>query len=76
MWTQWGRIGINTSNFPPKGAALPALVFHGSVAATFGVLVWYWLELNIFQALGYLSILAVVAIFSGKATLSAVASSK
>ena len=63
-------------NFPPEGASLSAIVFHGSVAAIFGVLFWYFVSLTIFEAAAYLSVLAVVALFSGKATLSAIAAKR
>jgi hypothetical protein len=70
---QWGRLGLNLKGFPPKGAAMAALVFHGAIAAMFFVLFLYWLHLTIFEALAYLSVLGVVALFSGKTTLAAIA---
>lgn len=70
---QWGRLGVNVKNFPPKGAGTAAIVFHASVAGMFAVLFWYWVGTTIFQALAYLSVLAVIAVFSGRTTLSAIA---
>ena len=63
-------------NFPPKGASVSALVFHLSVAAIFGVLGLDFVRLTIFETVGYLAVLAVVAIFSGKSTLSAIAAQR
>lgn len=48
-----------------------SLVFQGSILAILGLYTFYWLQLNIFEAMVPLAILGAVAFFSGQRALSA-----
>jgi len=50
---------------------LYSAVFQGSIAAILFVYFLYWVSLNIFQALGLVSLVAVVAVISGNRALKA-----
>jgi len=58
----------NISNFP-SSAGVGGLLFLGSIAATFTLYAFFWLELNMFQTLGILGGLSVVTLFSGNLAL-------
>lgn len=48
---------------------LYAIIFQGSIAAILFLYTFYWLSLNIFQALALLAICGIVAVFSGNGAL-------
>jgi len=59
-------------NFPGSYTDfLYTAVFQGSIGAILFVYILYWLSLNIFQALGLISVVAVVTVLSGNRALKA-----
>jgi len=70
LFVGWLRVGININNFPFSGTAfLCAVGFHGCLFAILGLFVLYWLNLTMFQTLGYLALLAIPTIPLGQQTL-------
>ena len=47
-----------------------AVAFHATIGGIVLLYVTYWLQLTMFQTLGYLAILGTAALFFGKALLS------
>jgi oligosaccharyltransferase complex subunit delta (ribophorin II) len=66
----WLRIGANLSNFP---FSLSALAFHVGLAAIFGLYFVFWVKLNMFQTLKYLSIIGTLTFLAGNRMLRAMA---
>jgi len=62
----WFKIGFNFSKF---AVTLPAIVFHLSLAAIFGLFYCYWVKLNMFQTIRYLAVIGLVALISGNKLL-------
>jgi hypothetical protein len=61
-----------TSMSPPSSADfLPFIFFHGSLLAILLLYIWYWLRLNIFQALVFMIPLSLAAVVSGRYLLRA-----
>ncbi|KAL0482015.1 dolichyl-diphosphooligosaccharide-protein glycosyltransferase subunit 2 [Acrasis kona] len=65
-------IGFNFNNCPSGLAGLLAPVFTASVAGMLAVIGWYFVEINIFTALKYLSLLGAVSVVTGAPVLSAI----
>jgi len=63
------KAGGNLGNYPSGKAALFAVGFLAGLGAMLGLIFFYWLQLNLFQALGYGSVLAVPTIVSGNVVL-------
>ncbi|XP_057532279.1 dolichyl-diphosphooligosaccharide--protein glycosyltransferase subunit 2 [Amaranthus tricolor] len=69
------RLGVNFKNFPKASVpATFAALFHVGIAAVLCLYVLFWLKLNLFTTLKYLSFLGIVLIFVGHRTLSHLAS--
>jgi oligosaccharyltransferase complex subunit delta (ribophorin II) len=66
----WLRIGVNINNFP---FSLFAVAFHLGLTAIFGLYLLFWLKLNMFQTLKYLTIIGSVTFFCGNRMLRAIA---
>ncbi|XP_041361484.1 dolichyl-diphosphooligosaccharide--protein glycosyltransferase subunit 2-like [Gigantopelta aegis] len=69
----WVKLGANISNFP---MSLSAVGFHGCLAGIFLLYYCYWTNLNMFQTLRWLSILAIPTFLFGNRLLSALASKR
>ncbi|BFZ21356.1 hypothetical protein BsWGS_24394 [Bradybaena similaris] len=67
----WIRIGVNISNFP---LSLSAVGFHICLGAIFALYYCYWIQLNMFQTLRWLGIIAIPTFIFGNRLLSALAS--
>jgi len=67
----WLSIGFNFSRF---SFSLSGSVFHLSLLAIFGLFYCYWIKLNMFQTIQYLTILGLVALVSGNQLLKSLAS--
>jgi hypothetical protein len=65
--------GANCADCPKGTAALFALGFHIIIGAIFCLLVWYWVELTIFQTAAALLIISPAAVFTGVRTLRTIA---
>jgi hypothetical protein len=63
---QWVAIGVNIKGFQPS---LAALIFHGSVALMFGLFMWFWFEITMFEVLYWGLPLGVVMFLSGNQAL-------
>jgi len=63
----WLRIGINFGNFP---ISLWPLGFHAGLTAIFGLYFVFWLQLNMFVTLKYLTFLLVPTYFFGQRLFS------
>lgn len=71
--SQWVKIGANVSNFQFSPVAI---LFHLSFGAILVLYALYWLQLNIFEVLTYLTPLLVLLTFTGHYTLEALASAR
>ncbi|CAG5124850.1 unnamed protein product [Candidula unifasciata] len=69
----WIRIGVNVSNFP---LSLSAVGFHVCLGAIFALYYCYWVQLNMFQTLRWLGIIAIPTFIFGNRLLSALASKR
>ncbi|KAK6168009.1 hypothetical protein SNE40_021919 [Patella caerulea] len=73
LFILWIKIGVNVSNFP---FSLSAVGFHVCLAAIFGLYYCYWTNLDMFQTLRYLGILAIPTFLFGNRLLSSLASKR
>ncbi|VAH83460.1 unnamed protein product [Triticum turgidum subsp. durum] len=65
------RLGVNLKNFPSlPGPAAFASLFHVGIAAVLLLYVLFWVKLDLFTTLKYLSFLGVFLVFVGHRTLS------
>jgi len=71
----WSHIGFNLNKLGQAAGGLSTLVFHATLAAIFGLFYCYWTKLNMFATMKYLTLLGVVAVFSGNKVLKALAAS-
>jgi len=62
LWLLWAKLGINFRNFDVHPSAL---VFYASLGGIFYLYYMFWLSLDMFTTLKYLSGLGLVAFFSG-----------
>lgn len=69
----WMKIGVNVSNFP---MSLSAIGFHLCLAAIFGLYYCYWVQLDMFQTVRYLGLLALPTFIFGNRLLSGIASKR
>ncbi|XP_070209693.1 dolichyl-diphosphooligosaccharide--protein glycosyltransferase subunit 2-like [Littorina saxatilis] len=69
----WLKIGVNVSNFP---LSVSAIGFHVCLTAIFGLYYCYWTQLNMFQTLRYLGMLAIPTFLFGNRLLSSIASKR
>ncbi|KAL8582854.1 hypothetical protein ACOMHN_042687 [Nucella lapillus] len=69
----WLKIGVNVSNFP---FSVSAIGFHVCLAGIFGLYYCYWTQLNMFQTLRYLGVLAIPTFLFGNRLLSGIASKR
>lgn len=69
------HLGVNLKNFPTSTVpAAFAALFHVGIAAVLCLYVLFWLKLNLFTTLKFLSFLGVFLVFVGHRTLSHLAS--
>ncbi|KAH7718717.1 ribophorin II [Aphelenchoides avenae] len=66
----WWRVGLNLGNMP---ISLWTLGFHAGLAAIFGLYFVFWLQLNMFTTLKYLTIIAIPTFFCGNRLLRSLA---
>ena len=71
MLGMWVKIGVNVSNFP---VSLYALGFHIGLAAIFVLYFYFWIELNMFTTVKYLSGIGLVTFLCGNKMLASMAS--
>jgi len=64
----WFKIGVNVSNFP---FSIWAIGFHIGLAGIFWLYFVFWLQLNMFVTLKYLSIIGAITFFFGNRLLRA-----
>lgn len=62
LFVLWLRVGINFGNLQ---ISLWSLGFHCGLAAISGLYFWYWIQLNMFQTLQYLSVIATFTFVCG-----------
>jgi hypothetical protein len=65
-------LGFNFNNCPGGVDALLALVFTGLIGAMLAVIGWFFIEIKIFTALKYLSVLGLSAVLVGSRVLAAI----
>lgn len=70
MLALWLKLGVNCSNFP---ASLAAVGFHVGLASIFLLYTYFWLELNMFQTMKYLTVLGVITFLCGNSLLASIA---
>ncbi|XP_048565656.1 dolichyl-diphosphooligosaccharide--protein glycosyltransferase subunit 2 [Triticum urartu] len=65
------RLGVNLKNFPSlPGPAAFASLFHAGIGAVLLLYVLFWVKLDLFTTLKFLSFLSVFLVFVGHRTLS------
>jgi len=70
MLALWVKLGVNCSNFP---FSLAAVGFHLGLASIFLLYTYFWLELNMFQTMKYLTVLGVITFLCGNSLLASIA---
>eukprot|EP00331_Platyophrya_macrostoma_P027442 CAMPEP_0176438712 /NCGR_PEP_ID=MMETSP0127-20121128/19468_1 /TAXON_ID=938130 /ORGANISM="Platyophrya macrostoma, Strain WH" /LENGTH=676 /DNA_ID=CAMNT_0017822757 /DNA_START=40 /DNA_END=2070 /DNA_ORIENTATION=- len=66
-----GVLQVNFGRYPSSGLGpVFALLFILNILALLGILAWFWLEINIFQTLGYLTLLIIPTVFIGNMTFN------
>lgn len=70
MFIMWFKLGANLSNFP---FSVSAILFHTGLGAIFVLFGLFWLKLNMFTTLKYLSIIGTVTFLSGHNLLNRLA---
>merc|ERR1711892_547803 len=70
MLALWLKLGVNCSNFP---TSLAAVGFHVGLASIFLLYTYFWLELNMFQTMKYLTVLGVITFLCGNSLLASIA---
>jgi len=70
MLALWLKLGVNCSNFP---ASLAAVGFHVGLASIFLLYTYFWLQLNMFQTMKYLTVLGVITFLCGNSLLASIA---
>jgi oligosaccharyltransferase complex subunit delta (ribophorin II) len=70
MLAFWLKLGVNCSNFP---FSLTAVGFHVGLACIFLLYTYFWLELNMFQTMKYLTVLGVITFLCGNSLLASIA---
>ena len=69
MLVLWARIGANCSSFPFSAAAVG---FHLGLAGIFLLYAFFWLQLNMFQTMKYLTVLGVITFLCGNSLLASI----
>jgi len=70
MLALWAKLGVNCSNFP---VSLASVGFHLGLASIFLLYTYFWLELNMFQTVKYLTVLGVITFLCGNSLLATIA---
>lgn len=70
MLLMWLNIGVNISNFP---LSISALGFHIGLGAIFVLYFYFWVELNMFATVKYLSAIGLVTFLCGNKMLANIA---
>ena len=70
MLAMWAKLGVNVSNFP---MSIAAIGFHLGLAAIFVLYFYFWLELNMFTTIKYLSGIGLVTFLCGNKMLATIA---
>ena len=73
MLAMWAKIGVNCNNF---SLSLATVGFHLGLAAIFVLYFYFWLELNMFVTVKYLSGIGLVTFLCGNSLLAGIARSK
>jgi len=73
MLALWAKIGVNCSNF---AFSLAAVGFHVGLAAIFLLYFYFWLELDMFVTIKYLSGIGLVTFLCGNSLLATIARNK
>merc|ERR1712241_495817 len=73
MLALWAKIGVNCSNF---SFSLAAVGFHVGLAAIFLLYFYFWLELDMFVTIKYLSGIGLVTFLCGNSLLATIARNK
>jgi len=66
----WFKLGVNISNFT---FSLAAIGFHVGLGSIFLLYVYFFLELNMFETIKYLSIIGVATFIAGNSLLATIA---
>jgi len=66
----WFKLGANISNF---SFSLSAIGFHVGLGAIFLLYVYFWLQLNMFEVVRYLSLLGLITFLAGNSLLASIA---
>lgn len=69
----WIKLGINVSNF---SFSLSGLLFHGGLAAIFGLFFVFWLKLDMFTTSRWLLLFGLITFLAGHRLLSSIASQR
>ncbi|VVC41475.1 Dolichyl-diphosphooligosaccharide--protein glycosyltransferase subunit Swp1 [Cinara cedri] len=70
LFVLWARLGVNIKNFPFN---LSAIGFHLSLASIFALFGMFWVYLDMFKTLKYLSLLGLLTFLFGNRLLSYIA---
>jgi len=70
LFIMWGKMGVNTSNLPSGSGIISALGFQITLGLNLAIIVYGWIYLNMFQVLGYTSVVSIASLFFGKFALS------
>ena len=73
MLILWVRIGVNCSNFSFSPAAIG---FHTGLAGIFVLYFYFWLELDMFATMKYLSGIGLLTFLCGNSLLATIARNK
>ncbi|XP_014676085.1 PREDICTED: dolichyl-diphosphooligosaccharide--protein glycosyltransferase subunit 2-like [Priapulus caudatus] len=69
----WFKIGVNMGNFPFSPSALG---FHLGLTCIFGLYYYFWIQLNMFDTMKYLTIVGGITFFFGNRLLGSIASKR
>ncbi len=69
---KWKALGVNLNGFGDAFSRAPAAytIFLGTLFAFELLLMQYFINLNIFEVMGYTAILGIIGFFSGRAVLT------
>lgn len=73
MLVLWAKIGVNCSNFTFSPAAIG---FHSGLTAIFVLYFYFWLELDMFTTMKYLSGIGLLTFLAGNSLLASIARNK
>ncbi|CAB3408054.1 unnamed protein product [Caenorhabditis bovis] len=69
----WFKIGINFDNAP---ASPWVIIFHGGLAGILALYLYFWIKIDMFETLKYLSVLGFITFVAGNRVLRALATDK